>query len=101
MKKFDSKHLAFHVLVALYFIWIIVFGVLMYMAIANAYGPANKNLTQLFTEWIFLNLIMGSVLFMVIRVFRNRTVLNKIILFSYILMALASIITVVIIGNIA
>lgn len=101
MKNFDKRHLAFHVLVALYFIWIIVFGALMCMALVNAYGAANKNLTQLFTEWIFLNLIMGSALFVVIRRFRNRTVLYKVIVGSYIFMAIASIITVVLIGNTA
>ncbi|RWX00852.1 hypothetical protein [Flavobacterium cerinum] len=100
MKKFDSKHMAFHVLVGLYFIWIVVFGVLMYVAIKNVYGQENIVLSQLFMKWIFLNLVMGSALFIVIRIFKNRTILNKIIFYSYILMAIAAIVTVMIVSNI-
>jgi cell division protein FtsW (lipid II flippase) len=99
MKKFDSKHMAFHVLVGLYFIWIVVFGILMYMALKNVYSNENIVLSQLFMKWIFLNLIMGSALFMVIRIFRNQTVLNKIIFYLYVFMAIAAIVTVMIVGN--
>ncbi|MHA3786673.1 hypothetical protein ACX0HA_00575 [Flavobacterium hauense] len=99
MRKIDSKHIAFHALVALYFIWMVVFSILMGMALANAYGGRDATLAYLFTKWIFLNLIMGSVLYIVIRLFRNRTLLDKIILGSFIFIALASIIVVVLIGT--
>lgn len=92
--------MAFHVLVGLYFIWIVVFGVLMYMALKNVYSNENIVLSQLFMKWIFLNLIMGSALFVVIRIFRNRTILNRIIFYLYILMTVAAIVTVMIVGNI-
>lgn len=99
MKKFDSRHIAFHTLIALYFIWIIVFGVLLGMALANAYGRQDTILTFLFTKWIFMNLIMGSALYIVIRLFRNRTILDKIIFWSFIFMAVASIVIMVIIES--
>lgn len=99
MRKIDSKHIAFHVLVALYFIWLVVFSVLMGMALANAYGGRDAALTILFTKWIFMNLIMGSALYVSIRLFRNRTLLDKIILGSFVFIAIASIIVVVLIGN--
>jgi hypothetical protein len=99
MKKIDSRHIAFHTLVALYFIWMVVFSVLMGMALTNAYGGRDAALTILFTKWIFMNLIMGSALYVSIRLFRNRTLLDKIVLGSFIFMAAASIVVVVLIGN--
>lgn len=99
MRKFDVRHLAFHVLVALYFIWMAVFGVLMVMALANAFNKTQATLSILFTQWIFMNLIMGAALFVVIRMFRNRTLLDKIILGSFVFMAIASVIVVIIIEN--
>lgn len=99
MRKVDSKHIAFHVVVALYFLWIMVFCALMGMALTNAYGRQDGSLTLLFTKWIFMNLIMGSALYIVIRLFRNRTLLDKIVFWSFILMAVASIVVVVLIGN--
>ena len=95
MRKIDSKHIAFHILVALYFIWVVVFGVLMGMALVNAYGPHDIALTILFTKWIFMNLVMGSALYIVIRMFRNRTFLDKMVFWSFIFMAIASIVVVV------
>ena len=97
MRKIDGKHLAFHVLVALYFIWCAVFGVLIGMAVANAFGANNPALAGAFMTWILLNFFMGSALFVVIRMFRYATLLVKIITYSYILMALAGIAAVVII----
>ncbi|MFD2600935.1 MULTISPECIES: hypothetical protein [Flavobacterium] len=100
MRRIDSKHIAFHVLVALYFIWIIVFSVLMGMALTNTYGEMpNPYLTNVFVQWIYLNLLMGSALYISIRLFRNRTLLDKIILVSFILEIIAAVIVVMLIGN--
>jgi len=100
MKKIDSRHLAFHVVVALYFIWITVFAILLGMALVNTYGSAsNPALGMLFMEWIATNLIMGSALFIVIRLFRNRTLLDKIILYSHCFMAVAAVSVVLIINS--
>jgi hypothetical protein len=94
MRKVDRKHIAFHVLVGLYLIWAVVFATLMGLAIANSLGANNGTLTELFTGYIVLNLIMGSALFVVIRLFRNTTLLNRVIFVSYLLLGIASIITV-------
>ena len=100
MKKIDSRHLAFHILVALYFIWITVFSILLAMALINAYGTKNNpSLSILFMEWISTNLIMGSALFIVIRLFRNRTLLDKIVLYSFCFMAIAAIAVVLVING--
>lgn len=100
MRRIDSKHIAFHVLVALYFIWIIVFSVLMGMALTNTYDKApNPYLTNVFVQWIYLNLLMGSALYISIRLFRNRTLLDKIILGSFMLMIIAAVVVVMVIGN--
>ena len=94
MRKFDSKHLVFHVLVALYFIWAAVFATLLGMALYNTYKLSDVQLTPLFNEWIFTNLIMGTALFIVIRLFRNRTLLDKVILYSFGSMAVAAFVVV-------
>jgi len=97
MRKIDSRHIVFHVLVALYFIWMVVFATLLGMAVFNAYGRADATLTVLFMEWISINLIMGTTLFVVIRLFRNRTLLDKIILYTYFFMAISAIVVVLLI----
>ncbi|PZR19454.1 MAG: hypothetical protein DI539_14005 [Flavobacterium psychrophilum] len=100
MRKIDSKHIAFHVLVGLYFIWMAVFSILMGMALTNTYGNAtNPYLTNVFVQWIYLNLIMGSALYISIRLFRNRTLLDKIILGSFVFMIIAAVVVVMLIGN--
>lgn len=98
MRKIDGKHLAFHVLVALYFIWIVVFGVLIGMALANSFGIDNPALADAFRTWIVLNFFMGCALFVVIRMFRYTTILVRIVTYSYIFIALAGIATVVILA---
>jgi FtsH-binding integral membrane protein len=90
MKRFDLKHTAFHILVALYFIWAFVFAILLAMAISNAIGTRDLALSHVFLVWILTNLLMGSALFVVIRLFRNRTPLSNAILFSYIALGAAA-----------
>lgn len=100
MRKIDSKHIAFHTLVALYFIWMAVFSILMGMALTNTYSNAtNPYLTNVFVQWIYLNMIMGSALYISIRLFRNRTLLDKIVLGSFIFMIIAGVVVVMLIGN--
>jgi len=91
------KHIAFHVLVGVYFMWLVVFGALITMAIINEFGQQNYELSRAFIVWIFFNLVMGTVLFIVIRLFRNSGLLNKLILYTYYFMAAATVTTVLII----
>ena len=91
MKNYDIKHIAFHVLVALYFIWLPVFGVLLYLALNDTLNTANVSLSKIFLTWIFLNLIMGSALFFVIQLFQKKNLVNKIIRVSYITMTVLAI----------
>jgi len=91
MKNYDIKHIAFHVLVALYFIWLPVFGVLLYLALNDTLNTANVSLSKIFLTWIFLNLIMGSALFFVIQLFQKKNLVNKIIRVSYITMTVVAI----------
>ncbi|TRW23295.1 hypothetical protein FMM05_13945 [Flavobacterium zepuense] len=100
MKNYDVKHIAFHVLVALYFIWLPVFAVLLCLALNDTLTTASLSLSKIFLTWIFLNLIMGSALFFVIQLFQKKNLLNKIIRFSFIAIAVVSVtITLVIVGN--
>jgi hypothetical protein len=99
MSKIDTRHIVFHILIALYLIWIVVYAALLAIAIINVFGSDNIALTRVFMLWIFLNLLMGSVLFIVIRLFRNKTILNRLVLYSYCIMGAASIITVIIIRS--
>lgn len=97
MKKIDFKHTAFHVLVAVYFLWFIVYAVLAFMALSNVYGAANPALTDIFFLWLVLNLFMGTVLFIVIRLFGNRSLLNRVIFYTFIFMFGAAITTIFIV----
>ncbi len=87
MKRFDVKHTAFHILVAIYFIWAIIFAVLLAMAISNTVDPRSAALAGMFPVWILMNLVMGSALFVVIRLFRNDNVVGRAVRVSYIALA--------------
>lgn len=102
MKKIDSRHLVFHIAVALYFIWMVIFALLLGMALFNVFGRnPNPSLGLFFIEWISTNLIMGSTLFAVIRLFRNRTLLDKIVLYSFCVMAAAGVAVLFVVNGVA
>jgi hypothetical protein len=90
MKRYDIRHTAFHILVALYFIWAFVFAALLAMAISNTIAPRNYELAGMFPMWILMNLVMGSALFVVIRMFRSREVISKAVRVSFIALAAAA-----------
>jgi len=94
MKNYDLKHIAFHVLTGLYFIWLLVFGVLLSMSLNHTFGAGNPQLSKIYLVWIFLNFIMGTSIFMVLRLFRNRTLLGRIIRYSFWAVIIAAVITV-------
>ncbi|MGQ2985092.1 hypothetical protein [Flavobacterium sp.] len=90
MKRFDIRHTAYHILVALYFIWAFVFAALLAMAISNTIGSLNANLAGMFPMWILMNLVMGSALFVVIRMFRSSELINRTVRISFIVLAAAA-----------
>ena len=96
MKQIDFRHIAYHVLVGIYFLWLVVFGILISMAMVNFFERGNHELDRVFTVWILFNLIMGSILFGVIRLFKNRGVLSQIISYTYYSIAAVSILGLVI-----
>jgi pheromone shutdown protein TraB len=98
MKRIDVKHIAYHVLVGVYFVWLLVFGALIAMALLHALGNGNRELSKILMMWMFFNLVMGTVLFIVIRLFRTNNILSRIILYTYCLMAIAAITSVLIIS---
>lgn len=100
MKEIDVKHIAYHVLVGLYFVWLLVFGALITMALINAFGKANYELSRAFVLWMFFNLVMGTVLFIVIRLFRQENKINSIVFYTYYFMAAATVTSILIINNI-
>lgn len=90
-------HIAYHALVALYFIWFVVFAVLQIMALNNYYGGANPQLNKILLAWILLNLFMGTALLIVIQKFGRRLLLSRVVFYSYFFMAASSVTTVFII----
>ena len=95
MKKIDFKHAAFHAVVAVYFLWLIVFTILVSMSLSNALNNINPQLNGVFLLWILLNLFMGTVLFIVIKLFKNKGVINKVITASYVFMFVAGVVALV------
>lgn len=93
----DKKHVAFHVLVAVYFIWALVFSALIGLAVANTYGMENPQMSIILGNWLLANLAMGSLLYIVIKMFRYKTTLLKAITVSYFVLATISIIAQVVI----
>lgn len=99
MKKFDIRHIVFHTLIAVYSIWLVVYGTLLTVALINAFDKADRQLSKVFMVWIFLNLLMGSILFVVIRLYKTLGMLNRIVLYSYCIMALVTLAAVALIYN--
>lgn len=95
-KKIDSRHIAFHVLVAIYFIWAIIFSALIGMTIANFFSKVSASIVPMLETWLLLNFVMGSVLFMVIKLFRQKVVIMKAIRWSYFTLAITAIVIVII-----
>jgi hypothetical protein len=93
MKNYDLKHLAFHILVGLYFIWIIVFCILLSLTLSNALSNGNADFTRMLLVWVFLNFIMGISIFMVLRLFRNKSLLGRIIPYSFGTVAVAALLS--------
>ncbi|OIQ15320.1 MAG: hypothetical protein BM557_11670, partial [Flavobacterium sp. MedPE-SWcel] len=73
MKKIDYKHTAFHSIIAFYFIWLIVFIGLISTSIINFLKKENSILNNLFIKLILLNLIIGGMLIIVYRLFKNKS----------------------------
>lgn len=99
MHKFDYKHIAFHVLVALFFIWFAVFSVLLGLSLTNALTNSYNGINNIMLPLILLNVLMGTTLFVVIKLFRNRGVLNKVIAWCYGCIAAISVVAVIIIKS--
>ena len=97
MKRYDLKHIIFHILIALYSIWVLVYSALIAIVLINTFGPTTIEMKKAFMVWIFLNLLMGSLLFIVIRLYSNRTIINGLVLYSYFIMCAAAVTTVLLI----
>lgn len=97
MNKIDLKHIAFHIIIALYFIWFIVFIILNIITIVGSYKNINSDVSNSLSNLITLNLIMGTALYIVIRMFRKHTRLTKTIKYSYLFIVLTSVLSILII----
>jgi hypothetical protein len=97
MKNYDIKHILYHVLVAIYFIWVPVFAVLLGMSVKSSFDGAGVQLIKILLVWIMVNLVMGTALFVVMQQFHKKTILSRIIFYSYFILAAASVTTVLII----
>jgi len=99
MRNLDVKHLAYHVLVGLYFIWLPIFIILIALTINSVIYVHNIQLNKVLLLWIFLNLVIGTSLFAVMQLFGYHKKLGKVILYSYFAMAAACVTTVIITIN--
>ena len=96
MRELDVKHVAYHVLVGLYFIWLPIFAILIALTINSTVYMGNMQLSKILLLWIFLNLVIGTSLFAVIQLFGRQQKLGNIIRYSYFVMAAAAVITVMV-----
>nr|WP_322624605.1 hypothetical protein [uncultured Flavobacterium sp.] len=99
MKQIDAKHLAYHVLIALYFIWLPVFAILLGMAVNSAVLQTDFSMGGVLLLWMSLNLVIGTSLYFVIRLFEKHGMLYRFISYSYYFLALLSVTVVVLIVN--
>ncbi len=100
MKNYDLRHIVFHILIALYTIWALVYTSLLVMILLNAFGSGSIKLGKALLTWAGLNFITGSLLYIVIRLFRNKTLLSKLVLYTYCILGIAGIIVFIAVNNI-
>ncbi len=81
--KIDKRHIAFHVLTALYFIWLLLYISLVVITLLNVFGSADASLAAVLEIWLMLNFIMGAMLFIVISFYKNRSPLFTFIMYSF------------------
>lgn len=99
MKQIDAKHFAYHVLIALYFVWLSVFAILLGLAVNSAVLQADFSVGRVLLLWISLNLVIGTSLYFVIRLFEKHGLLYRFIMYSYYFLALLSVTVVILIVN--
>lgn len=97
MKEIDYKHIAFHIIIALYFIWLVVFSTLVVMILINTFQAANSDLNNIFATMLLLNVLMGTALYLVFRLFKAKSLVSKIINYSYGILMFLSVATLIII----
>ena len=64
------------------------------MSLSEAFGRNTPQLAQIYFIWISLNVIMGTSLFIVIRLFRNSGLIGKVVKYTYFFAIIAAIITI-------
>ncbi|MFP9113763.1 hypothetical protein ACLI1A_07455 [Flavobacterium sp. RHBU_3] len=84
MKQIDAKHLAYHTLLGMYFLWLAVFSTLLGLFVNNVLEHNFGQICKLLLLWILLNSVIGTSLYMVIRLFSKKGWLYRFVLFSYI-----------------
>ncbi|MCR5862947.1 hypothetical protein LRS05_12735 [Flavobacterium sp. J372] len=96
MNKIDTKHIAFHVLAALYFIWLPLFTILLSLLFYYIYEDYNTIIITTVLPTLFINLIMGALLMFVLRLFKSHLKLIFFVRISYYIALCFSIISVVV-----
>lgn len=84
MKEIDAKHLAYHTLLGLYFLWLAIFSTLLLLYVNSLVTTGTGQICRLLLLWILLNVVIGTSLFMVIRLFNNKGWLFKFVIITYI-----------------
>lgn len=95
MNKVDSKHIAFHVLAALYFIWLPLFTALVSLLFYNIYNAYDCTVIYALLPTLFTNLIMGALLMFVLRLFKSHPKLTSFVRISYYIILSFSLICVI------
>lgn len=62
------------------------------MSLSETFNSNTPELSKIYFVWISLNIIMGTSLFIVIRLFRNQGLIGKVVKFTYFFAVLAAII---------
>lgn len=68
MKKYDTRHIIFHVLLALYFIWLPLLIVLIILLAYYQFSIYDTTPVNALLPILFINLIFGSLLMFLLRI---------------------------------
>lgn len=92
MKNSNAKYIIFHVLTALYFIWLLVLISLIAIGFYYKFIVDDDSFLTSIISTLFINLIMGALLTFTLRLLANNQKIVRFVKVSYYIVMLISIV---------
>lgn len=93
-KKIDYKHITYHIIIALYFLWLIIFITLLTITLVNIFNVLDSKVASTLTSLIIFNVLMGAALYLVFRLYNTTSRIARIINYTFITVMIITALTI-------